>query len=234
MSNGTILVVDDDRTILHFLRLNLAREGYTVLTATEGRSAVELVEMENPDLVVLDLILPDIDGFEVCRCIRVASDAPIIMLTARGDQHDIIRGLDLGADDYMIKPFGAGELVARARAVLRRVRPVGGESRCKAFQAGDLCIDFARRVVSVRGREIQLRPTEYRLLSLLAHHANKVVSREELIAKVWGGQYAGQYDLLRTYIKYLRQRIEPDSVGRRYLETFHGFGYLLRSEPAQD
>lgn len=232
MKRGTILIVDDDKSLLRFLRLNLEDEGYKVAVAVDGYAAVNSLVVEIPDLVLLDVMLPGIDGFETCRRIRSMSDVPILMLTARGDQRDIVRGLNLGADDYMVKPFGAEELVARVQAVLRRTRFTEVQEKDEVFRNADMQIDFARHEVVVRGQPVRMRPTEYRLLVYFIGNANKVVSYDDLAARVWGSDYVGQNDLVRTYVRYLRQRVERDPAEPELIKTIFGVGYMFVSAPS--
>jgi DNA-binding response OmpR family regulator len=222
-----ILVVDDERRLVGLLRHNLESVGYSVSTAADGTTALALVESQELDLVILDLMLPDVDGYEVCRQIREYSDVPIIMLTARSDQSEKVRGLDLGADDYLTKPFDAKEMLARVRAVLRRTKVPQQSKKQPILVADDLVIDFARRQVSVRGERIKLSPTEYKLLYELASNADRVLLHDELLRRVWGSEYRDEVEYLRVYIRYLRQKLEPDPAKPRYILTEPGVGYLF-------
>lgn len=227
MKRPTILVVDDEPLLVRFMRANLESIGYKVLAAPDARTALALVERDNPDLVILDLMLPDMDGFAVCQALREYSDVPIIMLTARGEEVDRITGLNLGADDYLTKPLGAEELLARVKAMLRRTR-FGSVQQLSKFQTGDLTIDFDRRQVSVHGEEVRLSPTEFRLLQQLATHAGRVQVHAELLGTVWGPEYRDATEYLRVYIRYLRQKIEDNPSQPRYILTEPGVGYRLR------
>jgi two-component system KDP operon response regulator KdpE len=230
-AKATILVVDDEPHVVRLVQANLQASGYRVLTAGEGRAALETVEEQSPDLVLLDLMMPGLDGYEVCRRIREHSDVPIIMLTARGAEVDKIAGLDAGADDYLTKPFGAGELLARVRAVLRRSRGADAVRNAPPFQSGDLRIDFGRHEVTVGGRPVELSATEYRLLATLARNADRVMLHEELLREVWGPEYRDEVQYLRVYIRYLRKKLEADPSRPRLILTQQGAGYRLATLP---
>ncbi len=222
-----MLVVDDERRYRELLDMNLSRRGYHVLQAVDGLSALNAVELEEPDLVVLDLKLPDMDGYEVCRRIREHSTVPIIMLTAQAEQEQKIRGLKVGADDYITKPFSAEELLARVEAVLRRAETARGTSVSPTFDGGDLHIDFDQRRVTLRGQEVELSPGEYRLLQQLAVNAGRVMFQDELLRRVWGPGYSGATALLQTAIRRLRRKIEDDPASPHYIVTKRGVGYLF-------
>ncbi len=220
-----ILVVDDEKRIVHFIRLNLEHDGFDVLTAYDGSEALKRVREDLPDLVLLDVMLPDMDGFEVLRLIREVSDVPVIMVTAKGEEEDIVRGLELGADDYITKPFSPRELVSRIRAVLRRYE-LANQVMHDVVEVDDrLKIDFDRRQVWVDGKPIKLRPTEYRLLYHLVKNAGWVLTYEQLLRKVWGYEYRDEHHYVRLYINYLRQKIEEDPSNPKYILTEHGVGY---------
>ncbi len=220
-----ILVVDDEPRMRRFVRMNLDLEGYEVFEAENGVKALERVRDDMPDLVLLDVMMPDLDGFETLASIREMSAVPVIMLTVKGDEDDRIRGLDLGADDYITKPFSPRELSSRIRAVLRRIEPSKTQDAEPLAIDEDLAIDFPRREVIVRGERIKLRPTEYRLLLHLVENAGWIVPQETLLAKVWGPEYRDDNQLLRLYITYLRKKIEPDPSNPRYILTERGVGY---------
>lgn len=226
MIHTSILVVDDERRYRDLLEMNLTRRGYRVRQAIDGLSALNAVEAEEPSLVVLDLKLPDIDGYEVCRRIRAYSNVPIIMLTARADQSEKVRGLEVGADDYVTKPFGAEELLARVDAVLRRAR-ASRSGTSPTFETGELRIAFADHRVTLRGTEIRLTPGEYRLLVELAENAGRVMLQDELLSRVWGPGYPGASELLQTAVRRLRRKIEDDPAMPRYVLTVRGIGYEL-------
>ena len=226
MASNLVLVVDDELRYLRLLRFNLESSGYRVIAAATGKEAVQAAASLNPDLVLLDLMLPDLDGYEVCRRIREFSQVPVIMVTARGEVLDKVRGLKLGADDYITKPFSADELLARVETVLRRGQ--GSPSPLPArLIIGEVVLDLANRKVTRGGREIELSPTEYRLLHCLASNAGRTMTPREIQEKVWGQEYQEHYEGLRTYIYRLRQKIEPDPEHPIYLVTRHGFGYML-------
>ena len=225
MKKTTILVVDDERRYRELLEMNLTRRGYRVLQAADGLSALNQVELETPDLVMLDLMLPDIDGYEVCRRIREHSSVPIIMLTAKAEPAQKVRGFAIGADDYVTKPFSAEEVLARVVAVLRRAE--AGPTDAAVADFGDLHIDYAQHAVTVAGREIDLTPGEYRLLERLALNAGRVVVQDELLRRVWGEGFDGETALLQTAIRRLRTKIEDDPAAPKYVLTKRGVGYWL-------
>lgn len=230
---ATILAVDDEPHVLRLLKANLVSSGYKVLTAQDGEKAVELVENEVPDLVILDLMLPKMDGYTVCRRIREFSSVPVIMLTARSAEVDLVHGFEVGADDYLTKPFAITELLVRVQAVLRRSKwPEEIISR-QGFRAGPIEIDFARHQVAVDGEPVKLTPTEYRLLAYLASNANRVIVHRELLRAVWGPEYGDETEYLRVYIRYLRQKLEPVPSEPQYLLTQPGAGYMLY-QPDED
>jgi DNA-binding response OmpR family regulator len=220
-----ILVVDDEPRMTKFIRMNLELEGYQVIEAHDGLEALDKVRTDLPDMVVLDVMMPKLDGFETLEMLREVSNVPVIMLTVQADEEDKVRGLELGADDYVTKPFGARELVSRVKAVLRRTQ--GSVTPEEAILQIDdhLSIDFNSREVIVEGERIKLRPTEFRLLYHLVENAGWVMPHETLLAKVWGHEYRDEVQYLRLYITYLRQKIEPDPSNPRYILTERGVGY---------
>lgn len=220
-----ILVVDDEARMRRFVRMNLELEGYRVSEAADGLEALDKVREELPALVVLDVAMPRMDGFESLQYIRQISDVPVIMLTVKAEEEDRVRGLDLGADDYVTKPFSPRELASRIRAVLRRVESSTAETGELLVVDDGLSIDFARREVIARGERIRLRPTEYRLLYHLVENAGWIVPHETLVRKVWGPEYEDDKQLLRLYVTYLRKKIEPDLSNPRYILTERGIGY---------
>jgi two-component system response regulator VicR len=226
MNPSTILVVDDERRYRELLEMDLSRRGYRVLQAADSAHALDLVQQGSPDLVLLDLMLPDIDGYEACRRIRELSAVPIIMLTARAEEADKVRGLRAGADDYITKPFSAEELLARVEAVLRRT-DAAHAAEAGAFEREGLRIDFGQRRVTVDGRDIDLTASEYRLLSQLAHNAGRVLVQDELLRRVWGSGYDGASEILHTAIRRLRRKIERDPAQPRYILTKRGIGYVM-------
>ncbi|MFB0534545.1 MAG: response regulator transcription factor [Anaerolineae bacterium] len=222
-----ILVVDDEPRVVRLVSEVLKAVGYQVIAAAGGEPAIEMVALEQPDLVLLDILLPrGPDGYEVCRRIREFSEVPVIMLTAKAQETDVLRGFDAGADDYLTKPFSAKELVARVKAVLRRAnRPE--EMITTTVTCGKLEINFARRTVKVRGEKVSLTRTEYALLRQLALNANRVMLHQDLLTRVWGPEYRNDIDYLRAYIRYLRQKLEEDPHDPRYILTTPGVGYML-------
>ncbi len=220
-----ILVVDDEPRMTRFIRLNLEHDGFEVTEAVSGTQALEKLRDALPDLILLDVMMPDLDGFETLRLVREISTVPVIMLTAKGEEDDRVRGLELGADDYITKPFSPRELVSRVRAVLRRTETPGTPVH-EVIEVDDrLKIDFDRREVWVEGNLVRLRPTEYRLLYHLVQNAGWVVPHEQLLAKVWGYEYRDETHYLRLYINYLRQKLEKDPSNPQYILTERGVGY---------
>lgn len=222
-----VLVVDDDPLMLRLVKTNLDREGYQVLAASDGQAALEIAASEEPDLVILDLMLPDIDGFEVCERIRQFSLVPVVMLTARGEQVDKLSGFEAGADDYLSKPFAPAELLARVRAVMRRTRLGGRPSTAAIVECGDLVVDFVKYRVTARGAPVRLTPTEFRVLEQLALHAGKVLSHTELLTRVWGAEYLDDRDYLWAYVRHLRRKLERDPEHPRLILSEPGIGYRL-------
>ncbi len=221
----TVLVVDDEQRIAEAVAMNLELEGYQVITAAGGQEAIEKVTRDIPDLVILDVMMPDMDGFETLRRIREFSTTPIIMLTVRGDEGDRVRGLDLGADDYVTKPFSPKELVSRARAVVRRTEMPSPVPKTEIRIDDNLSIDFNRRNVIVRGKEVHLRPTEFRLLYHLVSNAGQVLTHETLLRRVWGYEYKDEDQYLWLYITYLRRKLEQDPKHPVYIIGERGIGY---------
>jgi len=219
-----ILVVDDDPRLLRLARVNLERAGFNVSTAANGDAALDEMSAALPDAVVLDVTMPGIDGFSLTQQIREVSNVPIIILTALSEQSRKVHGLEIGADDYMTKPFDPDELVARLRALIRR--STGAQEQTgKLIEAGDLKIDFVRRKVERNGEPVKLTPTEYRLLQALAQEAGKVIPHTDLLSKVWGPEYRDDTDYLWVYIRYLRQKLEKDPSNPQYILSVPGFGY---------
>lgn len=220
-----VLVVDDERRMVGFIRLNLEQDGFEVIEAYNGTEALERLRDSLPDLILLDVMMPDIDGFEVLRTIREVSQVPIIMLTAKGEEDDKVKGLELGADDYVTKPFSPRELVSRVKAVLRRGSTFE-EDEEGAIEIDDrLKIDFGRREVWVEDELVKLRPTEYRLLYHLVQNAGWVLTHDQILTKVWGYEYRDEPHYVRLYINYLRKKIEEDPSDPQYILTERGVGY---------
>jgi len=233
-----ILVVDDEERMVRFIRLNLEHDGFRVIEAFNGTQAINKVRSNLPDLVLLDVMMPDIDGFEVLRILRETSSIPVIMLTAKGEEDDRVRGLELGADDYITKPFSPRELVSRVRAVLRRTE-MGTATTHGLIEVDDrLKIDFDRREVWVDGNLVNLRPTEYRLLYHLIQNAGWVVTHDQILAKVWGYEYRDEPHYVRLYINYLRKKLEKDPANPKYILTERGVGYRFvdfrRNKPDEE
>ena len=221
----TILVVDDEPRMIQFIRMNLELEGFRVIQAANGLEALDKVRDDLPDLVVLDVMMPELDGFETLQLIREISTVPVIMLTAKGEEEDRIRGLELGADDYISKPFSPREMVSRVKAVLRRTETPSPPIHEKIVVDERLSMDFDRREIIVDGALVQLRPTEFKLLYHLVQNAGWVVPHDQLLAKVWGYEYREETHYLRLYINYLRQKLELDPSNPRYILTERGVGY---------
>jgi two-component system KDP operon response regulator KdpE len=228
-----ILVVDDEPDVVESIRLGFALQWreVEVLGAAEGETALDLVERESPDLVLLDIGLPDRDGFDVLRELRTFSDVPVVMLTARDDAMDKVKGLELGADDYVTKPFNHLELMARVRAVLRRHDMPAPASRAPSFRSGDLEVDFSRQEVRLRGERVELTPTEYKLLYHLVRNAGHVLQHGTLLAKVWGREYVDETDYVRVYIRRLRDKLGDDPEHPRYIQTERRLGYRFLVPP---
>ena len=224
-----ILVADDELTIIKFLRATLEARGYEVLAAINGVEALQKLGMELPDLVILDIMMPEMDGFEVCQRLREWSQIPVIMLSARSDEKDKVKCLSIGADDYLTKPFGIEELVARVNAVLRRVKIASTASTQPAFESGDLKVNFVERQVTVNNRNVKLTPTEYNLLVELVLNANKVLTHNMLLTKVWGVEYGQEKEYLRVFVRRLRKIIEADPDNPGYIITVPTVGYKFQT-----
>jgi DNA-binding response OmpR family regulator len=222
-----ILVAEDNPKQLKLVYFNLEREGYRVVTASDGVNALKLAEAQKPDLLVLDIMMPGLDGIEVCRRVREFSTAPIILLTAKDAEEDKVLGLDSGADDYVTKPYLPRELLARINAQLRRSKDYTREDAQPSFTTGTLTVDFAQHQASIEGRAVNLTPTEYRILAYLARNAGRVVTQPDLLSKVWGPEYKDEAHLLRVNIARLRQKVESDPGHPRYILTRPGIGYTL-------
>ncbi|MDD5288969.1 MAG: response regulator transcription factor [Dehalococcoidales bacterium] len=227
MAKQKILLVDDDVTIVKFVRANLEANKYAVTVAINGKEALQMIEQELPDLVLLDIMMPEMDGFEVCRRLREWSNVPIIMLTARGDEIDKVRCLEMGADDYISKPFGVNELMARAKAVLRRAGIKSTTAPKPSFTTGELEVNFNERRVTVAGKEVKLTPTEYNLLQELALNAGKVLTHTHLLQKIWGPEYQGENQYLHVFVRRLRIKLESEANKKPYITTVSGVGYKL-------
>ncbi len=220
----TLLLVEDEPTLLATLRYNLEREGYNVLTASDGETALRLARSEQPDALLLDIMLPAMSGLDVCRILRAESRVPILMLTARGEEADRVVGLELGADDYLVKPFGMRELVARVRALLRRASTPGPEGTARV-STGDLVVDPVSREVLRGGAGLQLKPKEYDLLLYFVRNRRRAFTREQLLDKVWGYEFAGDTRTVDVHVNWLRQKIEETPSKPKRLITIRGVGY---------
>lgn len=220
-----ILVVDDEERMARFIRLNLEHDGFQVVEAYKGQQAMDKLRTALPDLVLLDIMMPDLDGFEVLKMIREVSKIPVIMLTAKGEEDDKVKGLELGADDYITKPFSPRELVSRVKAVLRRIESLGDGSADVIEVDDRLKIDFGRREIWVEGKLVNLRPTEYRLLYHLVQNAGWVLTYDQILSRVWGYEYRDESHYVRLYINYLREKLEKNPANPKYILTERGVGY---------
>lgn len=223
-----ILVVDDEPAILELVSYNLRREGYEVITAATGTEALEKATTQEMHLVVLDLMLPEMDGFAVCRELRKQSRVPVLMLTARGDEVDRVVGFELGADDYVVKPFSPRELVARVKAILRRAGPQGGDEESSRRVFGQLTIDYESYEVTVSGEKIDLTPTEFQILRVLSGRPGRVFSRDELLDRARGEEFFGDVRTVDVHVRHLRAKIGDDPQNPRYIETVRGVGYRFK------
>ena len=223
-----VLVVDDEPGIVELVQYNLEREGFVVLVERDGASALSRAKTDGPDLIVLDVMLPEMSGLDVCRSLRAFTDVPIILLTARKDEVDRVLGLELGADDYVTKPFSPRELVARIKAIFRRTGKVQPKEAGK-ISAGGLVIDAERRNVVVDGREVGLTFTEFELLHIIARHPGRAFSRDELLARVWGEDFYGDVRTVDVHVRHLREKLEEEMTAPRFIETVRGVGYRFRS-----
>jgi two-component system KDP operon response regulator KdpE len=227
MPDERVLIVDDEPAIRKFLQVTLTAQAYNTIEAVSGQEALVKAAADKPDIIVLDIGLPDMNGIEVTRLLRQWTQIPIIILSVRGAESDKIAALDAGADDYLTKPFGVGELLARLRAALRRAAQTTSEP---VFTSGSLKVDLERRLISVSGSEVQLTPTEYELLRVLITHAGKVLTHRFLLREVWGAEYGEEFHMLHVNISNLRRKIEPDSARPQFIITEPGIGYRLRTD----
>lgn len=231
MKETKVLVVDDEPSIVELIRFNLEREGFKVTAAYSGGGLLDRIRAERPDLVILDIMLPGEDGLTICREIRKESNLPIIMLTAKDSETDKVLGLELGADDYITKPFSPRELIARVRAVLRRSSgEESAETKKQVLKVRDLMLDSEKHLVTLNGRELDLPPKEFELLRILMENPGRVLTREYLLETIWGYEYIGETRTVDVHIRRLRQKIEPDPSQPVYIETVHGFGYRIRGD----
>ena len=220
-----MLVVEDGENLLAAIRYNLEREGYRVLTATDGEEGLRKAAQEDPDLLVLDVMLPVLDGFEVCRIVRRDSDVPILFLTAKDQEMDRVVGLELGADDYVVKPFSMRELLARVRAMLRRPRARAGNSQRERIASGDLEIDLSSHTLSQDGDPVELKPRAFELLALLMSHRGRVFTRDQVLERLWGIDYIGDARTVDVHIRWIREKIEKDAGKPNRIVTVRGVGY---------
>jgi DNA-binding response OmpR family regulator len=223
-----ILIVDDESAILQTLRFNLERSGYSVSTAGDGRTAIALATSERPDLIIMDIMLPVLDGIEACKEIRKWSGVPIIMLTARDQEIDKVLALELGADDYVTKPFGLHEFLARVKARLRRQGPGESNVRSEAIAAGEIVLDPSRQALSVRSRQVALAPKEFSLLQVLMENRGRVVTRQTLLDKVWGYDFEGEHQTISVHVRWLREKIEIDANNPQHIITVRSRGYMFK------
>ncbi len=223
--NKLILVVDDEERMARFIRLNLEHDGFQVIEANRGMQAIQMIRDSLPDVVILDVMMPDVDGFEVLQLIRENNQVPVIMLTAKGEEEDKVKGLELGADDYVTKPFSPRELVSRVKAVLRRTDTSSSDGEGVIEVDEHLKLDFGRREIWLDGKLVKLRPTEYRLLYHLVQNAGWVLTYDQILSKVWGYEYRDEPHYVRLYVNYLRQKLEKDPSNPKYILTERGVGY---------
>lgn len=231
MSNLSVLVVDDEESLRDFVRRNLERRGFKVFTAANGLEALAIFERETVEMVILDVMMPSMDGLETIRRIRQTSTVPVVVLSALGEEQDKIQALNLGADDYLTKPFGVGELLARVEAVKRRARWSSTPNRVDHEQLvrGKIVVDLHLHRVQIRGEQVELTPTEFNLLVFLMENAGRMLTHEAILRHVWGAEYGREAEYLRVYIRRLRQKIEADPVNPQYLKTAHSYGYYFES-----
>ncbi|MFQ6014461.1 MAG: response regulator transcription factor [Anaerolineae bacterium] len=227
---GKILVIDDDKTLLGLLKQSLEKADFKVLTATNGLAGLQQLYEQRPDLVILDVMMPRMDGWETCSRIREVSQVPIIMLTAKDEETDKLKGFKYGVDDYVTKPFSFAELTARVKAVLYRTQQPPPDKKAKKYSVGDLIVDLDNLRVTKRGKPVDLTPTEFRLLACLVENAGRVLSHEQLLTRVWGYDYAEDTGYVKRYVWYLRQKLEDDPSKPEYIFTERGFGYSFRKD----
>ena len=223
----TILIIDDDAALAKIVQINLEREGYRTVVASSGMEGLQKAYSNQPNLVILDIMMPGMDGWVTCRRLREISDVPIIMLTARGMEADVVKGLELGADDYIVKPFGTKVLLARIHALLRRT-DASATKKPSIYSDGELTVDFVKRMVTVRSERVDLTPTEFKLLSNFVQNEGRVLPHSYLLTQVWGPEYVDEVNYLKLYVRYLRQKIEKDPSNPDYILTEWGVGYRFR------
>jgi two-component system KDP operon response regulator KdpE len=223
----TILIIDDDAALAKIVQINLEREGYRTVVASSGVEGLQKAYSNQPNLVILDIMMPGMDGWITCRRLREISDVPIVMLTARGMEADVVKGLELGADDYIVKPFGTKVLLARIHALLRRT-DASATKKPPIYSDGELTVDFVKRMVTVRSERVDLTPTEFKLLSNFVQNEGRVLPHSYLLTQVWGPEYVDEVNYLKLYVRYLRQKIEKDPSNPDYILTEWGVGYRFR------
>jgi DNA-binding response OmpR family regulator len=228
MKREQILIVDDDPAIRKFVKANLEAREYRVLLAVDGDEGLKLLDNEIPDLILLDIMMPNLDGFEVCRRVREWSNIPIIMLSAREGENDKVRCLDCGADDYLTKPFSLRELLSRIKAVLRRVKDNGNLMMLPKYHCDDLDVDLSQNIVRLKGEELYLTGTEYKILSYLVVNAGRLITPDQILGKIWGEDYRGEVHLIQVHIARLRKRLQDNGRKPKYIETRHGIGYRIK------
>ncbi|MCE2462989.1 MAG: response regulator transcription factor [Dehalococcoidia bacterium] len=230
LTEQTILIVEDEENLLEALRYNLEHEGYRVVTATDGGKGLEAARETDPSLIILDIMLPTLDGFDICRLVRRTSDVPILMLTAKAEEVDKVVGLEIGADDYVVKPFSMRELLARVRAMLRRPRHSRGEaSDTEVIRAGSLELDQTSHAVRLKGQHLDLKPREFDLLALLMANKGRAYTRHQILDRVWGQDYIGDTRTVDVHVRWLREKIEPDPGSPKMIVTIRGVGYKFQA-----
>ena len=227
MIDSKVLLIDDDADLLQLATVIFKKEGAQIITARDGLEGVSKLFTHHPDLIILDVMMPGINGFEVCEKIRQVSDTPLIMLTALNHEQEMLRGLEAGADDFLSKPFNAEILVARAKTVLRRSEHMKSQSDAFHYNNGHLSIDVERRDVLIKGKRIKLTPVEFRLLAYLARNAGKVLTFQQILTNVWGNEYSGSMDYVHVYVSHLRRKLGENTKSPRYILTLHGVGYIF-------
>ena len=230
MIGKKVLIIDDDEGLLQLVGLIFKKAGAQAVTAHDGLDGISKLFIHRPDLIILDVMMPGSNGFDVCQKIRLVSDAPLIMLTALNQEREMLQGLDAGADDFLSKPFNAEILLARAMTVLRRAQRPNGNGASFNYNDGHLSIDIERHEVLLKGRRIKLTPVEFRLLVYLARNAGKLLTFEQIISNVWGNEYKGSVDYVHVYISHLRRKLEENTRSPRYIVTLHGVGYIFEKQ----
>ena len=230
-SSAPVLVIDDEESIIELIKLGLKYEGFEVVAASDGEEGVAAAQRTNPIFIILDWMLPDMDGLEVCRRLRsnpTTRDIPILLLTAKDEVGSRVEGLNTGADDYLTKPFSFEELVARIRAILRRLNPIATEDKSQLLQVGDLQINMATHEVTREGRVIDVTITEYNLLHLFMSHVGQALDRQTILNQVWGYDFLGETNIIEVYVRYVREKIEDSPSSPRYIQTIRGVGYIMK------